>query len=191
MRADELRRRMDGLPKGLLRHIDRVVAEAALLAEAHGIDPGRVALAAQGHDIARATPPAELLRLAAGFGLDVTDVDRAAPILLHGPVGGELLAREHGVDDDAAIRAARYHTTACAEMGAVERIIFIADKVEPQKRRGDRALQRARELARHDLDAALLALLDLQTARAVERGWALHPWLMAARNALILRKTAS
>ncbi len=190
MRAGELRRRMDGLPAGLLRHIDRVVAEAARLAEAHGVDPDGVALAAQGHDIARALSPDELVRLAEGFGLAVTDIERRSPTLLHGPVGAEMLAREHGVGDDAAIRAARYHTTAYAGLGLIERIVFVADKVEPEKRRGQPELERIRVLALDDLDAAVLAILDLYTIRAVEQGWALHPWSVAARNALILRTTS-
>ncbi len=186
MDAADLRRRMAALPGGLLRHIDRVVDEAALLAEAHGIDAGRVALAAQGHDIARAIDPDELLRQAVAHGIDVTAIDRATPLLLHGPVGAAMLAHEHGIGDDAVLRAARYHTTAFAKMGPIERIVFIADKIEPQKRRGTPELERVRETALADLNAAMRELVDLHTIRAVEMGWALHPWLVAARNALLL-----
>lgn len=186
--ADELRRKMDaaGLPRGLLAHIDRVVAEAALIAERQRADPEDVALAAQGHDVARSRNPSDLLRLALEFELPVTDVDREEPILLHGPVGAELLTRDYGVDDQTALRAARYHTTAFADLDLVERIVFVADKVEPNKRRNDRDLQRIRELALVDLDAATLALLDLRIREAVEKGWGLHPWLVKARNSLVL-----
>ena len=190
MLAEELRRKMDGLPRGLLAHIDRVVAEAMLLSEAHGVDPGRVALAAQGHDIARATPPTDLLALARDFGVEFGEIERAEPILLHGPVGAELLAREYGVVDDAAIAAARYHTTSFAHLGEIERIVFLADKLEPNKLREDAALGRARELALHDLDAGMLAVLDWLAARAIERGWPLHPWLVTARNELVVGKPA-
>ena len=187
MRAENLRRRMDALPAGLLRHIDRVVAEAMPLAEAHGLDPDLVALAAQGHDIARATPPANLLRLAVHLGIDIGEIERDTPLLLHGPVGAALLARDHGIDNAAVLEAARCHTTARAGLGAIERVVFLADKFEPNKRRRDPALQRARELAFHDLDAGMLAVLDLLTERAIEQGWALHPWMVAARNELVLR----
>ena len=188
MRAEELRRRMDALPAGLLRHIDRVVAEAMPLAEAHGIDPDLVALAAQGHDIARAMPPDDLLRLAGDLGIDIGEIERNTPLLLHGAVGAALLAREHGIDDAAVLEAARCHTTARAGLGAIERIVFMADKFEPNKRRHDTGLQRARELALHDLDAGMLAVLDALTGRAVQQGWALHPWMTAARNELVLQK---
>jgi predicted HD superfamily hydrolase involved in NAD metabolism len=188
MLADELRRKMDaaGLPRGLLAHIDRVVAEAAMIAERQAVAPELVALAAQGHDVARARPPDELLRLATDFALPLTDVDRKEPILLHGPVGAELLTREYGVDDGTALRAARYHTTAFANMDVIERIVFVADKVEPNKRRNDADLERIRELALADLDGAALALLNYAIARALDKGWGLHPWLVEARNSLVL-----
>ncbi|MSQ61648.1 MAG: hypothetical protein EXR43_03590 [Dehalococcoidia bacterium] len=111
MRTEDLRRRMDALPAGLLHHIDRVVAETMPLAEAHGIDPDLVALAAQGQDIARAMSPPDLLRLAADLGIDIGEIERETPLLLHGPVGAALLAREHGIGDAAVLEAARCHST--------------------------------------------------------------------------------
>ncbi|HWO94603.1 MAG TPA: bis(5'-nucleosyl)-tetraphosphatase (symmetrical) YqeK, partial [Dehalococcoidia bacterium] len=177
MRAEDLRRRMGHLPDGLLRHIDRVVGEALVLAEAHGLDADHVALAAQGHDLARATPPDQLLRLALELGLNVSDVDRADPILLHGPVGAELLAREYGIEEPGVLRAARYHTTSYPGLGSLESVVFLADKLEPDKLRRDDALRPVRERALADLDDGVRAMVDLLTKRAVERGWALHPWL--------------
>ena len=85
------------LPRGLAEHVERVAAEADRLAAGFKeLDRERVELAAWGHDIARALSPQELLARARGFGLEVNPVEEEAPILLHGPVGAEILRQEHG-----------------------------------------------------------------------------------------------
>ena len=73
-------------------------------------------------------------------------------------------------------------------MSALEKVLFIADKVEPGKSAGHSDLQDARRLAETDLDAAMLRLLDLQLQEAVQHGWPLHPDTVAARNELILAR---
>ncbi len=174
------------LPSGLRDHVLRVVEEARRLARRHGIDEERAAVAALGHDLARAQGPAELLRAAQEAGVQPSDVERSAPILLHGAISAVLMAERFGVRDEETLAAARYHTTGRAGMGALERIIFVADKIEPGKARGEPALAEARRLADERLEAAMRRLLDLHVSRALERGWPLHPNTVAARNELLL-----
>lgn len=188
MRAEDLRTQMTGLPCGLLAHIDRVVAEARRLARFWGLDEEQVALAAQGHDIARALPPATLLARARAFSLPVNLVDEAEPVMLHGPLGALVLQIEHGIDDPEVLNSARYHTTARAGMSLIEKAVFLADKIEPEKLERRPALQRVKELAIHNPDEAILAYLDLMLIEATRRRWALHPDTVAARNALILKR---
>ena len=73
-------------------------------------------------------------------------------------------------------------------MSPLEKVVFIADKVEPGKSAGRPNLDEARHLAETDLDAAMLRLLDLQLHEAVQHGWPLHPDTVAARNELILAR---
>lgn len=176
---EDLRR----LPKGLRGHIDRVVVEARRLAAAHGADGERAAFAALVHDVARALPGGELVRLAEDFGLPVSPLERANPILLHGPVGAELLARRYGVSDGEVLDAARYHTTGRPGMGLLERVLFVADKVEPGKVRGP-LMGRVRELAATDLDAAMVAFYIAQEEEHRRRGRTTHPLARAAAEAL-------
>ncbi len=179
------------LPRGLAEHVERVVAEADRLAAAFGeLDREQVALAAWGHDIARALSPQELLTRARGFGLEVSPVEEEAPILLHGPVGAEILRQEHGIDDRQVLAAARFHSTGRAGMSLLEKVIFVADKIEPGKVRAKPALARVRELADRDLDAAILEYLDQMLVVAREEGWPLHPQAVAARNELLLSRRA-
>ena len=173
------------LPPGLRDHVLRVVREARRLALRNSVDEDRATLAALGHDLARGHTSADLLLQAEAAGLTPSDIERAQPILLHGPLSARLMAERFGIDDADVLAAARYHTTARAGMSALERVIYVADKIEPEKARREPALADARRLADSDLDAALRCLLDYQVSRAVERGWPLHPETVAARNELV------
>jgi predicted HD superfamily hydrolase involved in NAD metabolism len=191
MRAqvEAVREAVARLPRGLADHIERVAAEADRLAAGFkGLDREQVELAAWGHDIARALSPRELVARARRFGLEVSPVEEEAPILLHGPVGAEILRREHGIDDPQVLAAARFHSTGRAGMALLEKVIFVADKIEPDKVRVRPALARVRELADRDLDAAILAYLEQMLAMAGEEGWLLHPQAVAARSELLLRR---
>ncbi len=109
-------------------------------------------------------------------------------MLLHGPISARLMAERFSVEDSEAVAAARYHTTGRAGMSALERLIYVADKIEPEKARNDAALAEARRLADESLEAAMQRLLDRQVSRALERGWPLHPDTVAARNELVPRR---
>ena len=184
----ELRQAVDVLPGGLRDHVYRVVREACRLAALYGVDQGRIELAALGHDLARAMSPQELLETAQAFGLSPNEVERSEPILLHGPVSARIMASHYGVDDPEALAAAHHHTTARPGMALLEKLLFLADKIEPGKVREHPALAEVRRLARHDPDQAILRYLDLNVARAAEKGWPLHPDSVAARNELLLRQ---
>jgi predicted HD superfamily hydrolase involved in NAD metabolism len=185
---ESLRAHIQGLPGGLRRHIAAVAAEARRLARLHGVDEDRAMMAALTHDIARAMEPEEILRLARELGLNPNEVEEAAPILLHGPVAARLLASRYGVEDEEVLASARWHSMGRAGMSAVEKVLFLADKVEPGKAAGRPDLEEVRRLAETDLDGAVLRYLDLQLVEAVRQGWSLHPDAVAARNELILSR---
>jgi predicted HD superfamily hydrolase involved in NAD metabolism len=187
--VEAVREAVARLPRDLAEHVERVVAEAERLAAGFpGLDRERVELAAWGHDIARALSPRELLAGARRFGLEVSPVEEEAPILLHGPVGSEILRRDYGIEDTEVLAAARFHSTGRAGMSLLEKVIFVADKIDPSKVRAKPALARVRALADRDLDAAILEYLDqmLQTAR--RQGWPVHPDALTARRELLLAR---
>ena len=185
-----LRERMaPELPAELLAHIDRVVALAGPLARRHGAGEARVLLAAQGHDLLRALPDAELLRRAEAHGLLIEPVERSEPVLLHGPLGALELEARFAITDTTVLDAVRWHTTGHPDFGPEAWAVFIADKVEPQKLERWPALATVAARARDSLEAAALHYLDLSAQRALREGWALHP--LAARTATALRRRLS
>jgi len=183
---ESLRVHIDRLPDGLRRHIKAVAAEARRLARLHSVDEDRAMMAALTHDIARAVDPEDLPRLARELGLNPNEVEEASPILLHGPVAARWLASRYGVEDEKVLAVARWHSTGRAGMSALEKVLFLADKVEPEKAAGRPDLEEVRRLAETDLDGAVLRYLDLQLLEAVRQGWPLHPDAVAARNELLL-----
>ena len=148
-------------PAGLVRHVERVLAEALPLARVWLADEARVELAVWGHDLFRAEPPREQLRLAreTGVPIDATAAG-ASPILLHGPVAAAVLRERFGVADEETLAAVRDHTAGLDRMSLIARILLIADKVEANKRRRAPALAAVRMLARRDLDTAILCWSD-------------------------------
>jgi predicted HD superfamily hydrolase involved in NAD metabolism len=158
-------------PPGLVRHVERVVAEALDLAARWDLDPERVALAGYGHDLFRAVPPAEQLELARRCAVVITPDDERAPVMLHGPIAAAALRRDFAVIDGEVLTAVAAHTAGLAEMPLIAKVILVADKVERRKRARAPQLPDIRRLARRDLDLALLCWADWKWVDERERGW--------------------
>lgn len=175
-----LRRRLQG---ERLAHTYRVVETARRLAARYRADESRVATAALLHDLFRGEEPARLLAEARRLGLDPDPVEVAQPLLLHGPVAAFWLEEQGLVRDAEVLDAIRYHTTARPGMGLVEKILWVADYIEPGRRFP--GVERIRTLAEQSLDEALLRGLEQGMLYVISRGWLLHPLSVHARNALI------
>ncbi len=175
------------VPAGMLAHIDRVVAAAEPLALRHGANVARTLLAAQGHDLLRALPGEELLARAEARAIEPLPIERAQPVLLHGPLGALELRERCGLDDEIVLEAIRWHTTGHPDFGPEAWAMFIADKVEPAKLARRPELQRVIAAAEGSLEAAALVYLELQAEQAAHERFALHPLAIETREALAAR----
>ena len=188
--ADLLQRlqiRLKSLPDGLQAHIYRVRDVAQELAARHGIDPDRAELGALAHDVCRAIPGKDLLKMSADLGVPVTDLDRDFPILLHGPVGAELLRKEDDLTDHSIFEAVRWHSTAHASLDDLGKLVFLADKLDPQKAAIYSYQAKLHDMALESLDLALLEFLSREMAARIEKGGTVHPASVDARNSLVLK----
>lgn len=190
--SPSLRAALAGLPLPLLAHCRRVASLAAYLARRHAVALGQIPddiapkarLAGLVHDLARAWSGQELLALAGELGLPVGETEARLPVLLHGPVGAALLRRDFGIQDEELLAAVDCHTTGRREMGALDKLLYVADKTEPGKLAGDPALAPLRRQAEVDLDKALLGLLEHHLAQLKGRGGLVHPASLEAAAAL-------
>lgn len=166
-----------------LAHTYRVLEAARRLGRIHGADDGQVAAAALMHDYAKPLPPAVLLDEAIRLGLTPAPVERAQPHLLHGPVAAFQLLEQGLVTDREVLQAIASHTTGRAGMSLLEKVIYLADYVEPGRRFP--GVEAIRAEAEQDLDRALLNALDNALVYLVQQGWLIHPASVEARNWLL------
>jgi predicted HD superfamily hydrolase involved in NAD metabolism len=176
-----LKSEFESRPAGLVRHVERVLVEALDLAERWDLDAERVTLATWGHDLFRASPPAEQLQLAKDVGVPIGAAEEAEPVLLHGPIAAVVLEERFGVSDGEALAAVRDHTLGAAEMPMLAKVILLADKFEARKRKRTPVMREIRRLARRDLDLALLCWADWKWLEERDHEWVSHPHHWEAR----------
>ncbi len=188
--AARLRAAVDALPPKLRDHVLRVEVEAMKLARVHGQDPERSSIAALGHDLVRHKDNEELLDLAKRYDIDPDPIELASPVLVHGPIAARMLTRDFDLQDEEVIAGVDCHTTARPGMTMIEKMLFIADKIEPNKLKRGGGLQEVYDLRETDIDAAVLRFLDLRIEEALAGGGLIHPRLIEARNDLMRMRRA-
>lgn len=167
-RSEELSRRglayiENALKQSRYEHTLRVREEAVKLARRFGADPVKAETAAIFHDMAKNLPAGEMNELVRAFGLDERYVDN--PNLAHSKLAACLMQRDFGVNDPELLQAVASHTTGRAGMSLLEKIIFLADAIEPG--RTYPAVTEIRKLAETDLDLACIRMLE-RTIRYLE-----------------------
>ena len=182
-----LQDRLKALPDGLQSHIYRVRDVALELAAPHKIDLEQAELGALAHDVCRAVPGEDLIRMAYELDVPVSDVEQDFPLLLHGPVGAELLRKEEDLNDDILYEAVRWHSTAHPSLDPLGKLVFLADKLDPQKAAVYSYQAKLHDMALESLDLALLEFLSREMAKRIESGGTVHPASVDARNSLILK----
>lgn len=141
------------------QHTLGVEFTAAALAMKYDVPIKSAQIAGLLHDCAKGMSPEKTISLCEKKHLDITDVERRNPYLLHGKVGSFLARTEYDVDDPDILNAISYHTTGRPGMSTLEKIVFIADYIEPGRKQAPN-LDEVRKLAFEDLDAALLKILS-------------------------------
>jgi nicotinate-nucleotide adenylyltransferase len=137
------------LSKERYRHTLGVEQTAVKLAELYGEDPEKARVAALLHDCARCLDSADMRRL---VGERVGG--SALRALMHAPAGAELARQKYGIEDDRILSAIRWHTTGHEGMTRLEKIVYLADFIEPN-RPNHPGLQELRAEAFRDLDRAV------------------------------------
>ena len=153
-----------------LAHIRGCEEEAARLARRWGADEGRMRRAAILHDCTKYLTVREHLDICEKYGVELCPLERSTDKLLHAKSGAALAKYVFGFGDiyDAIL----YHTTARAGMSLEEKILYIADYMEPN--RAFPEVGELRRLAYTDLDAAVGMGTSLSVQEMVQRDKELH-----------------
>lgn len=142
-------------------HVDGCEKEALRLAERWGVDADDAREAAILHDITKKLSPEENISILDSHGIPVGKLDKNEEKLLHAQTGAVLARCEFGVSEEVA-EAIRWHTTGKARMTELEKVIYLADYIEPN--RDFEGVDELRELAYLNLDKALIMGLEMSIA---------------------------
>ena len=132
--------------------------EAVQLAKLWGEDPEKAAVAGILHDSTKNLSYEEQLILCDKYGIILDNAQRENPKLLHAITGAALAKDRFGVSEEIS-QAIRWHTTGKPDMTTLEKIIYLADYIEPT--RDFEGVEQLRELAYEDLDKALALGLEM------------------------------
>lgn len=139
-------------------HTEGVAYTAAALAMRYDESVYNAQLAGLLHDCAKCLSDEKRLSICKKHNISVNEVERKNPFLLHAKVGSFLAMDEYHVRDLDVINAILNHTTGRPGMSKLEKIIFVADYIEPNRKQAPN-LKEIRKLAFTDLDEALLRIL--------------------------------
>ena len=153
-------------------HIRGTEEEAVRLAERWGADADKMRRAAILHDCTKYLSLAEHLALCDQYGVELDEMERVTEKLLHSKTGA-ILARHMFGQDDEIYQALFYHTTARGNMTLGEKIIYMADYIEPN--RDFPGVEEMRALAYSDLDAAVAMGTRMAIEEMREKGRTVHP----------------
>lgn len=135
-----------------IAHVAGCESEAISLSRQWGEDEEKAATAAILHDITKRFKTKEQIELCEKFGIVCDEGELAAPKLLHAKTGAAMAKELFGVSDEI-YEAIRWHTTGKPDMTLLEKIIYLADYIEPT--RDFDGVEKLRELAYSDIDSAM------------------------------------
>lgn len=157
---DKLQRKLKSkLPEKRYYHTVGVRYMAEALAMRYGEDIERAAYAGVLHDCAKYCSGERMIEKCQKHDIPITAVEMESPQLLHAKLGVYYAKRRYGVEDEQILSAIRWHTTGKADMTLLERIVFLADYIEPHRKQIP-MLPEIRSMAFRDLDHAVYMTLE-------------------------------
>ncbi len=173
----------DKLSPSRYQHSMQVAMMARDMARKFGLNEDKAYLAGVVHDYAKDIAGLELLSLAQKYDLLEHEVESHVPDLLHAPVGACLLAREQGLVDEEILDAVKNHTLGRVGMTDLEKVIFLADIIEPG--RNFPGIERLRCVAWSNLNQGMILAIEFTLRYCMERGGLIHPRTVLVRNNLL------
>ncbi|MCM1044373.1 MAG: bis(5'-nucleosyl)-tetraphosphatase (symmetrical) YqeK [Candidatus Gastranaerophilales bacterium] len=163
MKTNDLKKIRKSMEKTLdakrYEHTLGVAYTAAALAMRYDVPIKSAQMAGLLHDCAKCMSDEKRLSICRKHNISVNEIERRNPFLLHAKVGSFLAMDEYHVTDPDVVNAILNHTTGRPGMSDLEKIIFVADYIEPGRKQAPH-LKEIRKLAFVDLDEALLKILE-------------------------------
>ena len=167
-------------------HSKGVCETAVRLAKIYGADEEKAYIAGLLHDGAKNLGKKEMFSECERLGVKLDEIQRENTALIHAALGAAYIKEQFGVEDEEILRAVRYHTTGRADMTLLEKIIYIADMVEPN--RDFDGVWELRNIVEKDIDEACILGLSQTIGFTLKKGGLIHEDTIHARNWLIMNR---
>lgn len=164
-----------------ISHVLGTEQEAVRLAERYGADVEKARIAALLHDCTKKLGMEEQLNLCEAHGVELDELERKVLKLLHARSGAAIARDVFGMDQEIC-SAIRWHTTGRANMTLLEKILYLADYIEPN--RDFPGVEDLRRACYESLDKGLLMGLEMSIEELIERGTPVHHTTIEARDSL-------
>ena len=162
-------------------HVLGTEQEAIRLAERYGVDVEKARVAALLHDCTKKLDMESQLALCDHYGIELDELEQVSLKLLHSKTGAALARDVFGVDEEI-YNAIWWHTTGHANMTLLEKIIYLADYIEPS--RDFPGVDKLRSVCYKDLNEGLLLGLEMTIREMTDMGNPVHRATLEARDAL-------
>ncbi|WP_461207255.1 bis(5'-nucleosyl)-tetraphosphatase (symmetrical) YqeK [Clostridium sp. DL1XJH146] len=159
---------------------------AKLLAEIYDADKEKAVLAGLVHDAAKYLNNDTMIEYATKYGYNVDEIAHDNPSLLHGAAGAYIAKNVFKIEDKEILEAVVYHTTGKRNMSKLEKIIYIADYIEPS--RDFPGVEALRKITFENLDKGVLLGFDITIKHIIDKGGCLHHDTIDGRNYLLKNK---
>ncbi|WNS46762.1 bis(5'-nucleosyl)-tetraphosphatase (symmetrical) YqeK [Paenibacillus sp. MMS20-IR301] len=170
------------MPDKRWKHTLGVMESSVKLAQRYGADPERAETAAILHDVAKYWPVERMKEIIEQNGLS-TELLKYDKQLWHAEVGAYAAEHEYGITDSEILNAIRFHTSGRENMSLLEKIVCLADYIEPG--RDFPGVDEIRKLAKNSLEEGLIAGLDSTISLLLEKRRIVFPLTVLARNDLV------
>lgn len=146
------------LDKDRYIHTQGVMYTATALAMSHGENLEQARIAGLLHDCAKCIPNKKKFKICRKYDIELSPVEQRNPFLIHAKLGVHIAEQKYHITDSEVLSAIRWHTTGTEDMSKLEKIVYIADYIEPERDKAPN-LSWIRKVAFMDLDEAMYYIL--------------------------------
>ena len=159
---------------------------AVKLAKKFAVDSEKAYIAGLLHDCARQYENSELPEQAIKRNIKIGEIEKAVPLLLHAYIGAKMISEVYEVDDAEISQAIYRHTVGAKNMSDLDKIIYFADMIEPNRNYPGVDKLRSLTETSNDLNEIILTALNESIIFVTQKNSLLHPDTIDARNFLLL-----
>ena len=149
------------------------------LAMCHGYDLEKAELAGQLHDCGKRYEDTVILEKCLKYRIPISDEEKKALPVLHAKYGAWLAENKYKITDPEILSAISCHTTGKPDMTVLDKILYIADYMEPRRYKAEN-LPQIRKLAFEDLDRTMYCILEGTLEYLKKRGGSVDPMTIKA-----------